>query len=120
MQQLLESIIKAIVNNPDEVEVSEKESVDFPGLTILKIKVNTEDLGKVIGKRGRTINAIRDIITIAAIRKQVRVKVMVDEGDEDRGNRQDRHEDVPSEDMNVPETSEDLSSDVDLDKELGI
>ena len=116
MQELLEAIIKAIVNNPDEVEVSEKESVDFPGLTILKIKVNTDDLGKVIGKRGRTINAIRDIVTIAAIRKQVRVKVIVDEGDEE-GHSEEPVSQESTEDFN---NDNNTSSDSDIDKELGI
>jgi uncharacterized protein len=74
-------IVKSIVNNPNDVEVDEKESSDFPGLTIVNIKVNGEDLGQVIGKRGRTINAIRDIVTIAAIRAQKRVKVIVREED---------------------------------------
>jgi predicted RNA-binding protein YlqC (UPF0109 family) len=72
-------MVKTIVNNPDSVEVSERESVDFPGLTILTIKVADEDTGIVIGKRGRTINAIRDIISINAIRSKQRVRVTLDE-----------------------------------------
>jgi predicted RNA-binding protein YlqC (UPF0109 family) len=79
MKELVEKIVKSIVNTPNEVEIDEKESVDFPGLTIVNIKVSPSDLGQVIGKRGRTINAIRDIVTIAAIRAQKRVKVIVRE-----------------------------------------
>ncbi len=79
MKDLLEYIVKSIVNNPEEVEVSERESVDFPGLTILTIKVSEEDIGIVIGKRGRTINAIRDIISINAIRSKKRVRVNLEE-----------------------------------------
>jgi predicted RNA-binding protein YlqC (UPF0109 family) len=81
MKSLVELIVKSIVNTPNDVEVDERESADFPGLTIINIKVNPSDLGQVIGKRGRTINAIRDIVTIAAIRAQKRVKVIVREDD---------------------------------------
>ncbi|MBI2356501.1 KH domain-containing protein [Candidatus Dojkabacteria bacterium] len=85
MKVLLEYIVKGIVNNPDEVEITEKESVDFPGLTILNIKVSEQDKGVVIGRKGRTINAIRDLITISAIRNDKRVRVLVDE-DQNGGN----------------------------------
>ncbi|NMC08977.1 KH domain-containing protein [Candidatus Microgenomates bacterium] len=77
MKELLEHIVKSIVNNPDEVKVEERESVDFPGLTILTIEVSEADKGVVIGRKGRTINAIRDLITINAIRNDRRVKVMI-------------------------------------------
>lgn len=77
MKELLEHIVKSIVNNPEAVVVDEKESVDFPGLTILTIDVAEEDKGVIIGRKGRTINAIRDLITISAIRLDKRVKVMI-------------------------------------------
>ncbi|MCK9415930.1 MAG: KH domain-containing protein [Candidatus Dojkabacteria bacterium] len=77
MKELLEHIVSSIVNNPEEVSVEERESVDFPGLTILSIEVAEEDKGIVIGRKGRTINSIRDIITISAIRNDRRVKVML-------------------------------------------
>ena len=64
MKELLEHIIKSIVNHPEEVSVDERESVDFPGLIILSIEVAEADKGVVIGRKGRTINSIRDIITI--------------------------------------------------------
>lgn len=81
MKELLEYIVKSIVNNPDAVSVSERESVDFAGLTIYTISVAQEDKGVLIGRKGRTINAIRDLATIAAIRLQKRVKVFVEEDD---------------------------------------
>lgn len=77
MKELLEHIVKSIVNNPNDVNVEERESVDFPGLTILTIEVAEADKGVVIGRKGRTINAIRDLITINAIRNDRRVKVMI-------------------------------------------
>lgn len=77
MKELLEHIVKSIVNNPDEVSVDEREGIDFPGLTILTIDVAEEDKGVVIGRKGRTINAIRDLVTINAIRNDRRVKVLI-------------------------------------------
>ncbi len=87
MKELLEHIVKAIVNNPEAVSVEEKESVDFPGLTILTIDVAEEDKGVVIGRRGRTINSIRDLITINAIRNDKRVKVLIK--DDSRGHHEE-------------------------------
>lgn len=77
MKELLEHIIKSIVNYPDDVNIEERESVDFPGLTILTIDVNENDKGVIIGRKGRTINSIRDIITISAIRSNKRVRVIL-------------------------------------------
>ena len=94
MKELLEHIVKSIVNHPDEVSVEERESVDFPGLTILSIEVAEDDKGIVIGRKGRTINSIRDIITISAIRNDKRVKVML-ANDE----REDSSDSIKEEDM---------------------
>lgn len=77
MRELLEHIVKSIVNYPDDVSIEERESVDFPGLTILTINVNENDKGVIIGRKGRTINSIRDIITISAIRSNKRVRVIL-------------------------------------------
>lgn len=77
MKELLVHIIKAIVNYPDDVSVEERDSVDFPGLTILTIDVNESDKGVIIGRKGRTINSIRDIVTISAIRNNKRVRVLL-------------------------------------------
>ena len=82
MKELLVHIIKSIVNNPDDVSVEERDSVDFPGLTILTIDVNESDKGVIIGRKGRTINSIRDIVTISAIRDNKRVRVLLKD---DRG-----------------------------------
>jgi uncharacterized protein len=108
MKELLEHIVKSIVNNPDEVSVEERESVDFPGLTILTIDVDENDKGVVIGRKGRTINAIRDLITINAIRNDKRVKVLIKD---DRPERRS-DDDVPMSDV------EDASDDILIDEEL--
>ncbi len=93
MKELLVHIIKAIVNYPDDVSVEERESIDFPGLTILTIDVNESDKGVIIGRKGRTINSIRDIITISAIRNNKRVRVLL------KDDKVEPHVEVGDEDM---------------------
>jgi hypothetical protein len=112
MKELLEHIVESIVNNPEEVSVEEKESVDFPGLTILTIDVAEDDKGIVIGRRGRTINAIRDLITINAIRNDKRVKVLIK--DDDRG-RSKKSSDKSQEEEKQSETK-DSSEDMLIDE----
>jgi len=90
MKELLEHIVKSIVNHPEDVSIEEKESVDFPGLTILTINVNEEDKGVIIGRKGRTINSIRDIITISAIRNNKRVRVILK--DDNKLNKEENEE----------------------------
>lgn len=65
-QDVLEFIAKALVDNPDDVEVSEVEDDD--GEMVLELRVHPEDMGKVIGKRGRTAKAIRTMVKAAATR----------------------------------------------------
>ncbi len=91
MKELLEHIVKSIVNSPDDVKIDERESVDFPGLTILTIEVAENDKGVVIGRKGRTINAIRDLITINAIRNDRRVKVMIKDDNNGNNNESEHH-----------------------------
>ncbi len=94
MKELLEYIVKSIVNSPDSVEIEEKESVDFPGLTILTINVAEEDKGVVIGRKGRTINAIRDLITINAIRTNRRVKVLIKDDEKEREDKEESSSEI--------------------------
>ena len=62
MKDMLELIARALVDNPDGVTVSE---VDGEQTTILELRVSPEDLGKVIGKQGRTARAIRTLLSAA-------------------------------------------------------
>ncbi len=79
MKQLLEYIVPNIVNHPEDVVINETEE---NGVINLSIKVNPEDMGRVIGKSGKVIKAIRQIGRIIAIKKGVRVNIdVVDEGD---------------------------------------
>jgi len=118
MKELVEYIVKSIVNNPEEVEVLERESVDFPGLHIVTIKVSDKDLGVLIGKKGRTIHSIRDIVTIAAIRSNKRVRVVVhEEGrtDDEGGHNHNHDEHNHEENVQATETMSDESVDETLD-----
>ncbi len=63
MKELLEHIARSLVDNPDEVEVSEIEGQQT---SVLELKVAKEDIGKVIGKQGRTARALRSILNAAA------------------------------------------------------
>ena len=66
MKELLESIVKAIVDSPDDVEVDEVESENT---TIYELRLGDGDLGKVIGKKGKNIGAIRTIISAATAKE---------------------------------------------------
>ena len=59
MRELVESIAKALVDNPDQVIVAEIEGEQT---TVLEVRVAKPDIGKVIGKQGRTAGAIRTIL----------------------------------------------------------
>ena len=63
MKELITLIAKALVDKPEEVEVKE---IQGSQTTVIELKVAKEDLGKVIGKRGRTAQSIRTILTAAS------------------------------------------------------
>ncbi len=70
MKELVEYIVKALVDKPEEVRVNEVKSEKT---VILELKVNQQDIGKVIGKQGRIIKAIRVMINAAAAKSMSRV-----------------------------------------------
>ncbi|MGD1070050.1 MAG: KH domain-containing protein [Bryobacteraceae bacterium] len=65
MKQLIEDIAKALVDIPEEVEV---KAVEGEQITVLELKVAPSDLGKVIGKQGRTARSIRTILGAAGMK----------------------------------------------------
>lgn len=69
MRELIEFIARSLVENPDEVRVSE---VDRGGSTLLELRVARGDLGKVIGREGRTARAIRTVLSAASSKSQRR------------------------------------------------
>ncbi len=76
MKELLEYMVKELVDTPDNVEITEEEEDDKT--VIFKLKVAEDDLGKVIGKKGRTANALRVIMRAASAKrgKSSIVKIM--------------------------------------------
>lgn len=66
MKDLLEYLAKALVDNPDSVEVT---SVEGEKSIILQLRVDPEDVGKVIGKKGRIAQAMRTLIKASATRE---------------------------------------------------
>ena len=75
MRELLEVMAKALVDNPEEVVVTEEEKND---MIVLRLKVSESDMGKVIGRSGRIAKALRQVLNAAASRDKV--KVVVDIG----------------------------------------
>ena len=72
MKDLVEVIAKSLVDNPDEVVVTEKESGKA---LVLELKVAPSDMGKVIGKQGRIAQAIRSVVKAAASKEDKKVIV---------------------------------------------
>lgn len=74
MKELVEMIAKALVDNPDKVHVSQLEGEQT---SILELKVDPDDLGKVIGKQGRTARAIRVILGAAGMKLKRRFNLEI-------------------------------------------
>ena len=75
MKDLVEAIAKALVDHPEQVQV---RSVDGEQVTVLELRVHPEDLGKVIGRQGRTAKSIRTILGAAGmkIRKLLTLEIL--------------------------------------------
>jgi predicted RNA-binding protein YlqC (UPF0109 family) len=69
MKELIEYIAKSLVDNPEEVSVTEIEGEQT---TVIELKVAKEDIGKVIGKQGRTARAMRTILGAASMKLKKR------------------------------------------------
>ncbi len=69
LKGLIEFIAKALVDNPDQVSVSEIEGEQT---SVIELKVAKEDLGKVIGKQGRTARAMRTILSASSTKNRKR------------------------------------------------
>ncbi len=79
MKELIELIAKSLVDNPDNVEVSQ---IDGEQSSIIELKVAQEDIGKVIGKQGRTAQAIRIILGAVGMKLKKRFNFEIIEKDE--------------------------------------
>jgi len=69
MKELVEAIAKALVDHPDEVQV---KSLEGSQVTVLELRVHPEDLGKVIGRQGRTAKAMRTLLGAGGMKMRKR------------------------------------------------
>ena len=78
MKELVEAIARALVDHPEEVQV---KSVEGSQVTVLELRVHPEDLGKVIGRQGRTSKAVRTLLGAACmkLKKRFTLEILEDE-----------------------------------------
>jgi predicted RNA-binding protein YlqC (UPF0109 family) len=74
LRELIELIIKGIVDNPDKVEINE---IIGERSSIFEVRVDSNDIGKVIGRQGRNIKSIRTIVNAAAQKDDKRVIIEI-------------------------------------------
>lgn len=101
-QELLEFIVKALVDHPDDVKVERK--VDEMGV-LLSLKVNPEDMGQIIGRAGSTARAIRSLIRIIGLKNHARVNLKIEEPE---GGRKPAEESAPTNEEPKDKDLEDL------------
>jgi len=73
MKKLLKEMTQSLVEHPDDVAV--EEEVDHSDMLMLKLKVHPEDMGRIIGKEGKIIQALRTLLRVAALKQGKRVHV---------------------------------------------
>lgn len=76
MKSLLEFILLRMVEHPEDLEITE---VDEMGLTVFKLKLHPDDIGRVIGRGGNVIKAIRKLAQVRAVKEHLRVRVILQE-----------------------------------------
>ncbi|MCX5992656.1 MAG: KH domain-containing protein [Chloroflexi bacterium] len=74
MKELVEYIARSIVNAPDDVKVTEETDA---GGVVIKLEVNAEDKGRVIGKQGRVAEAMRTLLRVVATKAGTRVRLEI-------------------------------------------
>lgn len=74
MTKLVEAIAKSLVDNPQNVDVTQSEGQNG---TVIQLKVAQEDMGKVIGKQGRIAKALRTVVKAIAIKENKKVTVEI-------------------------------------------
>lgn len=74
MKDLLEYVVKSLVNNPDKVQIDESEN---DGEVVFEVRVAPEDMGRIIGKGGRIAKAVRSLMKAASFKENKRVNVEI-------------------------------------------
>jgi len=75
MKELIELIAKSLVENPEAVSVTEE--IDADGATLIKLAAATSDMGRIIGKQGRTAKAMRTLLNAKATRENKRASLQI-------------------------------------------
>jgi predicted RNA-binding protein YlqC (UPF0109 family) len=76
MKSLLEFILLRMVEHPEDLEINEVEEM---GLTVFKLKLHPDDIGRVIGRGGNVIKAIRKLAQVRAVKDHLRIRVVLQE-----------------------------------------
>jgi predicted RNA-binding protein YlqC (UPF0109 family) len=76
MQAFLEYIVKGLVQKPEEITVT---PVERQGMTVYELRMNSSDVGRIIGRDGGTLHAIRSLLTAGCARKGIRRALEIDE-----------------------------------------
>ncbi len=85
MQAFLEYVVKGLVQKPEEITVT---PVEKNGATVYELRMNPSDVGRIIGREGVTINAIRSLLATGSAKKGLRCSLdIVEEGNVRRGER---------------------------------
>jgi len=95
MKAFIEFVVKALVDYPEQVEIRE---VDGDRVVVFELRLNQTDIGKVIGKSGRTITAIRTLMTSAAAKQGKRAMIEIIEPNGSRGPGSDNGPTTPAAD----------------------
>jgi predicted RNA-binding protein YlqC (UPF0109 family) len=77
MLELVKYLVTALVDNPDQVKLT--ESTDETNTTIISLQVAPQDMGRVIGKNGKIISAIRELAKVKAIKQGKKVRLILQE-----------------------------------------
>jgi uncharacterized protein len=72
VQRLIEYVAKSLVDEPEKVSVT---LVEEPGETVIELEVGPRDVGKVIGKQGRTVRAMRSLLSASGVRSRKRFEL---------------------------------------------
>ncbi len=111
-QQFVEYIVKTLVNNPEKVAVERK--IDEKGV-LLSLTVDPSDVGRVIGKRGVTAQAIRVLLRALGTKQDARYNLKIvntDEDGEDEVSEKPAHKEKPAKDVEIEDIDDGIDEDV--------
>lgn len=74
MQSFLEYVVRGLVDRPDAVTVT---PIDRNGMTLYEVRMHTDDVGKIIGRKGATIQALRALLQVGAAKRGMRCAMEV-------------------------------------------